>query len=326
MANVNLSDIISDISSRGRIMDADCALVRRAVFEDGKISTMEADRLFALNDLQDKCETWDMLFVEALTHFLVRQTMPHGYVNQANATWLLARISHDGVVESRTELELLIYVMKQAHNVTENLEIFALNQAVESVLNGRGYMGKNRTLEPGVITEDDVKLLRRVLYACASEGGVGITRREAEVLFDLNDTTINAKNHPSWTKLFVGGIANHIMMVAAWNEPDAQEALRREKWLEVESKSIIPKMHVPGISNIFGMFKNFSSEDQPQYMHTNGSTIAVAERVTQSEAHWLIERLDRDNILHENEKELLRFLKEESPQIHQSLSQHLKAV
>ena len=47
--------------------------------------------------------------------------------------------------------------------------------------------------------------------------------------------------------------------------------------------------------------------------------IAGAEIISRSEAEWLNERIGRGGHVHENEKALLQFLKEESPDIHPSL-------
>jgi hypothetical protein len=47
--------------------------------------------------------------------------------------------------------------------------------------------------------------------------------------------------------------------------------------------------------------------------------MAVAEVVTSDEVRWLADRIGRDGVIHENERALLVFLREESPDIHPSL-------
>lgn len=322
MPKMTLRELLDKILGAGHFTDEDVLSVRRAVFDDGHITVQEADMLFQINNLFDKPDTWFDLFLEGVTHFLVRQTMPHGYINQANAAWLMARIDHDGVVETHTELELLLHVMKIANNVTDELEMYALEQVKKSALEGRGYLARGRQLQPGVIGEAEVNILRRVLYACSSEGGVGISMREAEALFDINDAIAGAENHESWQRLFVGGIANHIMMLAAWNEPDMQETLRRENWLEERGAGFI----IPSMSGLGAAIKALFVSEPYEYSHTNTANINSAERVTASEAHWLIDRLNRDGHLDTNEKALLRFLKDESPEIHESLVPYIEAA
>ena len=323
MPQVNSRNLLTNILRTSHFDNADVLEIRRAVFEDGHITVQEADMLFQINNLFNKPDTWYDLFLEGVTHFLVRQTMPHGYINQANAAWLMARIDHDGVVETRTELELLLYVMKTANNVTDELEEYALKQVKKSVLEGRGYLARARgELVPGVIGEAEVDMLRRVLYACSSEGGVGISMREAETLFDINDAVTDAENSDSWQRLFVGAIANHIMVTAAWNEPDMQEALRREKWLEAPSSGFV----VPSFKGLGSAIKSLFVDPPYEYTHANSASIKSAERVTASEAHWLVERLNRDGKLDANERALLRFLRDESPEIHESLMPYIEAA
>ncbi|MCF6275256.1 MAG: hypothetical protein L3J05_05785, partial [Robiginitomaculum sp.] len=96
-----LRELLEKILAASPLDDGDVLNVRRTVFEDGHITVQEADMLFQINHLPGKPDTWFDLFLEGITHFLVRQTMPHGYINQANAAWLMARIDHDGVVETR---------------------------------------------------------------------------------------------------------------------------------------------------------------------------------------------------------------------------------
>lgn len=322
MPRSTLRQLMETVLSAGRLSDEDVLNLRRAVFQDGHISIQEADMLFQINDLPNKPDTWFDLFLEGVTHFLVRQTMPHGYINQANAAWLMTRIDHDGVVETRTELELLMYVMKIAKNVTDELENYALAQVKIAVLEGRGFLAQGRQLQPGVIGEAEVDILRRVLYACGGDGGAGISRAEAEALFEINDAVVDADNAHSWQQLFVSGIANHLMMLAAWEEPDMQEALRRERWLEQKGSSFV----APSFKGVGGAFKSLFSQPEKTYSHTNSAGLADAERITESEAYWLIERLNRDGRLDDNEKALLRFLKEESPEIHESLLPYVNAA
>ena len=323
MCSTDLSKLLAEIKNKGRVEQNDILALRKQVFGDNAISMDEADALFTLNQLSQKPVEWQDFFIDAITNFLVRQTLPKGYVSRANAMWLMARIDHDGVIETHTELELLLNIMKRADNVTEELEVYALTLVKYAVLNGTGFLGKDRALQAGVIGEAEVNVLKRVLYSCSSEDGIGISKREAEVIFDLNDACAHAKNHESWTRLFVGAIANHIMMLASWNEPEAREALRREKWLEGRGDGfLLPKFE--GFTE--ALISIFSKPTALKFTNMNKVRTRQAERVNAGEANWLIERLSRDGQLHENERALLRFLKEESPQIHESLLPYLEVA
>jgi len=322
MSKTQLNSLLTQIKSQGSLDESDILALRKVIWDDGAISLTEADALFEINHLANKPKDWPALFIEAITNFLVSQTMPQGYINQANAAWLMTRIDHDGIVETHTELELLMNVLKRANNVTEALEIYALEQVKQAVLSGKGYLGRDHALQPGVIGEAEVDVLKRVLYACSSEGGIGISQREAEALFDLNDASADAENHESWTQLFVGGIANHLMMLAAWEEPSAREALRLDNWLETPGKGFV----MPNFKGVGEAFKTLFAEPEIQFTSMNTGAVLDAERVTAGEAVWLIERLNRDGILHKNERALLSFLKAESPEIHASLAPYLRTA
>jgi hypothetical protein len=49
------------------------------------------------------------------------------------------------------------------------------------------------------------------------------------------------------------------------------------------------------------------------------AAIKSAETISAEEAEWLARRMGRDGTFHENEKLLLRFIRDEAPTIHPSL-------
>ncbi len=319
-----LGELLNTVQFKGEITDQDVLAIRRAVYGDAVITSNEADQIFALNALSNKPDSWIDLFIESITSFVVRQTLPYGYVSTANAMWLMARIDHDGVVEAHSELELLLNIMRTANNITPELEAYALNQVKQAVMHNRGFVGRVRDVSPGQISDYDVELLRRILFSASSEEGIGIAQSEAEMLFELNDALGRAQNHPSWQKLFVGAVANHVMAVAAWDEPDAQEALRRRDWLQKRGDGFA----APSFSGLGAAFKSLlgGGKAAQTYASTANAAIQQAEQISFSEANWLIQRLNKDGVLCENEKLLLKFLRDESPDIHAALTPYINAV
>lgn len=327
MADSQFSALVSQLKTAGKMSEEQLLTLRRMTAADFSISADEADALFDLNDnLTAAPEAWREYFINAVATYLVSQTKPEGYVSDANAEWLIARITKNGVIETETEIALMMSVMKLAQNVSDKLERFALDLVKGAVKDGTGYWGKNLTLKPGVIGEAEVQMLRRVLYAVSSEGGVGISKMEAEALFDLNEACQSPDNHESWQRLFVYAIANHLMMLSAWEEPGAQEALRREKWLEDLSPTGLFSLGniVRGIGKGFG---GLGQKAAPGKSHIdNAASMASAEKVTLQEAQWLIARLNRDGGIDANERALLDFLKEECPDISKVLMPYVNAA
>lgn len=324
------------LKTPGVISDDDVLHFRREVFQDGFVSQLEADAVFALNDaIQTKCEAWNEFLVEAMTDYIVYQAEPRGFITTANAQWLVNRISHDGIVDSATELELLVQVLAKADDCPQALAGFALAQIAFAVVEGEGPLAKGKQLTKGIIGEAEVELLRTVLYAAGGANGLSISKQEAEILFDLNERTDPSKNHPSWQDLFVRATANYLMAVSSWHAPSRSEVLARNEWLEDTDSDTMGFMGemFSGAGKLFS--KNFfddvftSSHVQMEnaWKRKNQASQAdseTAQAVDASEARWLIDRINRDGVINQNEKALLEFIKKESSNVDPRVIQMLK--
>ena len=323
---------IAELIEKKRVTDADVLRLRRDVYGDGVVNREEARDIFALDHLvADKPESWREFFVEAIADYLVEREAPRGYISSANAEWLIKAISHDGVVDYRTELELLIKAMERATSVPPFLAAFALDQVAIAVVEGKGALTRGRTLTPGRIGEDEVNLLRRILYAAGGDGHVAITRNEAEVLFRINDNTSEADNHLSWTELFTKAIAYSVMAASGYEAPSREEALHREEWLGdtwVNLGRFFSKMFAGSLDAHLEAVR-LETGSETYYGRRNAEQAEMrtsAEKIDVSEAKWLVDRIGRDGVMHENERELLEFLKRESPHIHPALQPLLEKV
>ncbi len=322
MTNDMWSDAVQKISKSEKISADDVLTLRREVFADGVVSDMEAEGVFHLNDTcADQCGEWHAYFVEALSDYIVVQAEPRGYVSESNASWVMKRVERDGHIETQSELELLMKILDKAKSSSENLVAFVLNEVKRGVLEGEGPVGAGRELAPGVIGEAEVEMLRRVLYAFGGDGNIAVSRAEAEVLFDLNDATSEADNHASWSDLFVKAVANFLMAASGYVVPAREEALRREDWLEERDTvaGFMGKMMASSLRGILHAYKR--DEDMERYARLFGreNMILESEKISALEADWLAHRIGRDGAMHENEKALLEFIRDESPDIHPTL-------
>ena len=314
-----------EICQRGIIHATDVQRLRSLFYDDAHISREEAEALFALNEAcQADGDEWPQFFVEAVTDYIVNEVEPRGYLTSANADWIIERISKDGIINSRTELELLINVIDKARWSPERLVKFVLEQVESAVLDGAGPLRTGPHLEAGRVTDDDVDMLRRALYAFGGDGNIAITRTEAEVLFRINDGTAHADNSDHWQELFVKAIANTIMAASGYKMPSREEALRREKWLESRGDlsvgAFLSSIATGGISGIREAYFGQSAEERAiARLEQQRVEIITNEAVTGGEVDWLAEQIGRDGALTENEKALLAFVKAESPTLHPSL-------
>ncbi|WP_299480870.1 hypothetical protein [uncultured Roseibium sp.] len=325
MAKPDLSEFVAAKIADGHVGVDDVINLRRFVYADMAVSLEEGAALFRLNNAGlSYAATWYELFPEAIADILVNQVRPEGYVSEENADWLIGQITADGHVCSRTELDAVLFVLEKAREAPERLEHFALKCVADAVISGKGATRAGNELKPGVVSDGEVEILRRVLYAGAGCGGIAISRAEAEILFDLNDATVEAENAASWSELFSKAIANHLMAMSGFTPPPREIALAREDWLsqpggyEGGLGGFFRKMISGGVSGIRDAYadKTDPFAARGAVMETE---ITLNEVVTEDEAGWLVDRIGRDGVLHENEKALLRFIRDESPNIHPAL-------
>ena len=324
---------INSILARGTITEGDVAQFRRVVFEDGIVSPEEAECLFKLNDaIGSKDPQWADFFVEALTDYLVFQERPHGYLTSANGAWLIERISRDGLVETKTELELLVNVLEKARWSPVSLVRFALEQVKTAVISGSGPLRKGMTVKAGTITDGEVDLLRRMLYGFGGDGSVAVTRNEADILFDIDEAVADATPNPVWTDLFVKAVANVIMSSSGYAVPTREEALRQEATLQSPEQqtsvlAFLLSMVQSNLSTIQDAYHDQTSEERAlARLEHQRIEIITNETITEAEAGWLAARLGRDGRLSPSEIALVSYLKRQSPKIHPALVEAVERI
>ena len=309
-----LADLAAEVLADGRIGADDVVKLRQGVFKDGVVDRDEAELLFYLdahggsND-----ETWNAFFVDALTDYLVWKQYPPGIMSEEDGRFLVERVTRDGKIAGKTEFELVVGVIEKAQRCPEEVVVLALRAVKESVLEGAGILFGKRRRRRGVIDTADVDTIKRVIYGPGGGGGYTITRREAELLFELNNATAEKKNASSWQELFVNAVGNYLMFPrAAPRVVDAEEAKRREAWLD-ERTSVF--------SNLGGSFAARAAEAPEAALKEEKAAAEAGRRepVDQDEAEWLIARITEDDIIHDNEKALLVYIKGKATKIHPSL-------
>jgi hypothetical protein len=312
-----MPEALRRMSQAGRISAEDVLTLRRTVFSDGVIQPREAEWLFALNDsCNDNAPEWPALFVEGLVDYTVNQAEPHGYMSPENAQWLVERISRDGKVKTGTELELLLKALEQSRISPDSLVAFALNQVKGAVIDGSGPVRSGASLEPGRVGKAEVELLRRILYAYGGSGNIAVTRAEAEVLFDINDTTRTADNDPEWDDLFVKAIANHLLAGHGHDIPSREAALTRSQWLDEPSGGVLNSI-VKGLTGIWQAYRQPDAWEER--VDQQEERIRSAEPISTEEARWLAAKLERYGDLRDHEVVLIEFLAEESTEIDPAL-------
>lgn len=314
MSDQSLQNRLMAVGADGRVSADEVLFLRRSVFADGVVSAAELDALFALGDRAPAGDPeWLQFFAEAAADFYLREEEPHGYLTPEEFESLRARVTRNGCA-SALELGLLVKLMETATQTPSQMTDFVGEQIKKSILNKP---------DGPIVRKTDAMLLRRYLFAAGGDGNVAVTRREAELLFDINDATENAKNNPAWTELFVQGVINHLMAHLGYRAPSREEAFRRDAWMRDQSVNVggfFKRM----LSGGFGAVKDAYSEKSAVETHneTREANAAQAAKVTQSEADWLADRIGRNGAFDANERRLIERMRD----LEKDLPENLKAL
>ena len=281
--------------------------LRRAGWADGTMTLDEVDAVFALNDaLARPSAEWSDFVVEAIGEFLINGTSPKGYVSEDNARWLIERIGGDGVIESMTELELLLRVLERSLNTPDRLKTYILAEVERAVLTGDGPTRRDGGLEAGRVTTAEAAILRRVLFAPASDGPAAVSCREAELLFRLKDAARGAANAPEWKQMFVQGVANYLQGVASRTAQISRErAAELEAFVADDSTSVagfLGRM-AKSAPNAFGVVFGKKPPERDRF-----AELRAGEQVTVDERKWLDAHVNADGTIDEYEQALIAFL------------------
>ena len=325
-----MPELVVPMVAAGAILATDVLKLRREVFTDGAVDRGEAELLFYLNErCRNHGTAWNDFFVDALTDYFVWQQQPKGYLGIGEGRFLIEGITRDGRIDGRTELELLVNVVHWVRRCPERVVLLALEAVKESVLAGGGLLFGSKRRRPGIIDRADVEIIRKLIYAGGGAGGLTVTRAEADMLFDLNDATVEKENADTWEELFVKAIAGHVMFPqGAPVVPDVDEVMRREAWVK-DRRSVGRLLGGIGGAVVRGKFAQgwhmadlFGARAKREEAERERAEAEEAERrqsIDAAEAAWLVERIGRDGLVHDNERALLAFIKKHASAVHPSL-------
>ena len=329
-------DPVGVIEAKGSISADDLLMLRRSVFKDGVVDRSEADAIFRLDrTCSEKAAVWREFYVDTLTDYFVWKSEPPKYVDEDSAKYLIDQIVHDGHIDGSTELELLVNIVHWAVLVPEDLIVLMLQAIRESVLTpDKALYGQGRNA--GVVTAVDVQLVRRAIHAPGSGGSITVTRREADLIFDINNGTVASENDEGWQDVFVKAIANHLMFPRPAPEPiSAEDYERREVWLE-QSRGVGRMLADVGrnvatlnLAEGWSAWDPFGTRTAAEMKAQEDKEIheaLVRESIDEPEARWLLGRIAEDETVHENERALLKFIRDNSPNVHPLLADLFKQV
>lgn len=317
---------VEDIIKRGAIGAGDVQGLRFAYYDDGLIDDSEAAKLLALNRacaIQDPA--WQQFFIESISDYIVDQARPEGYVTTANAAWLASEIAPDGQIRLRSELELLVNVLDRARWVPQSLIVIALEQIRRAVATGIGPT-REATGGQGCISDAEIEMLRRIVYAYGGDGNIAITRAEADVLFRINDSLSADGHSPQWTDFFVKAIVNLVMSASGYSTPSREAALALDESLARPNSQTSPAAVLisslrSGLGGLTEAYHMQSAEERAlQRLERQRIEIITAEEITGDELAWLVERITALSTVDRSERALIEALRREAGRIAPALA------
>ncbi len=259
----SVQDVLASFSDPYAVGVDQIAALRRAIYADGAVNAQEARALLHLHRANAglaSVPSWSDLMVTALADYYgVQRETPDwgadyrpdyaGAVGRLATTMLpiektsgcgrtfawsdvdaslpeedaqaliLAFQAESGRVLDVVERRVLARIFDRPVDLPVSLRAFALDAVFATVS------------ADGEIDEEEIMLLRRVLYGPAGDSGIAITRAEAEVVFALH-LSLDAEASPhAWRDLFVKAVTSYVLFGGATpGVIDAAEA----SWLVVK--------------------------------------------------------------------------------------------
>lgn len=303
--NATLADLVGTLQSKGRIAADDVLMLRRAFYTPSMIATEDIEALVGLDKaVNDRGPEWGDFFAGAVVDFVVHQQEPADYVDAAKSTWVMGVFA--GELTGDGALEALLRVVETALGVPADLASFILDKV------------KSAIAAAGRVDAANVAMLRRLVFAGGGPGNVGVTRNEADALFDINDACKGGSNDETWPDFFAKAVADLLTAVSPFKVESREDQAKDDAWLsERESTGgFLAKMvHVPDVRgamhDIFHPFDNEAEEWKQAEAEMETAETAAAV-ITEEEARWLLGRFGAGG-LGEPEQRLIDLLKSISP-------------
>jgi hypothetical protein len=320
----SLNEVFAQARVSGEVTAEDALDARRAAYGSGApLSPDRIETLLRIDEAADRAHpAWQALLIEAGVDYLVHEREPIDVIDHPKADWLVDRIATDGRIRTAREFELLVRILETARSVPEALIVFALKQVRAAVVDGDGPLAGTADADPGRITREETDLVRRILFAAGGTGaGDAISRAEAEVIFDINDAALAANNDPRWPDLFVKAVANCVMAASGYHAPPRHVALAAEHRPNGAPTTDGGGFFIHLTERLRGILDLYTPAHVLHWETPlpEGDEEHDPESVDRSHAVWLARRIARDGVLDENEKALLRFIRDEARSVHPAL-------
>ena len=303
--NAPLADLVGNLKAKGHITADDVLMLRRAFYTPSMIATEDIEALVGLDKaVNERGPEWGEFFASAVVDFVVHQQEPADYVDAAKSNWVMGVFAGDLTCDGA--LEALLRVVETAIDVPADLASFILGK-VKAAIAARGR-----------VDAANVAMLRRLVFAGGGPGNVGVTRGEADALFDINDACKGGSNDETWPDFFAKAVADSLTAVSPFKIESREDAAKDDAWLsERESAGgFLAKMaHAPDLRGAMHDILHPFADEGDEWKQAEAemeSSEGDAAMITEEEARWLLGRFGAGG-LGEPEQRLIDLLKSISP-------------
>lgn len=303
-ADTALKFLAARIAVDGVVTEEEALALRREIFPDGKVSRAEASALLRLNArVRGEGTAWRDAFVEAVTDHVLANGYSETHLSDENAEWLQRAVLADGVLDRDTEVALLVKVLERASSTPDGFHGFVRDRMFQLLTSP----------PPANLTEADVQLIRRVLFAEGGAGSIAVSRDEAEWIFAIDAATDGGEHHPSWRALFMQAILNHLLANAAPRLLDRATLLHRATIADAPRETFFERLRTIAAGGPTVWFETLTQPAPTKainaYYAARAAQAAEAERLTLSEIAWVAARTRADARITANERAVLDELK-----------------
>jgi len=235
---------------------------------------------------------------------VVHQQEPADYVDGAKSTWVIGVFAGD--LSCDAALEALIRIVEVAVNVPTELAAFILGK-VKTAIAAEGH-----------VDAANVARLKRLVFAGGGPGNVGVSRDEADALFDISDACRRGDNDATWPDFFAGAVADSLTAVSPFRVESREQAASDDAWLrqrESGAEFLTSMAQAPDVRGAMHDILHPFADQADEWRQPEADIEAAASEaamITEEEAKWLLGRLGPGG-LGEPEQRLIDLLKSISP-------------
>jgi hypothetical protein len=310
--NATLADLVGRLKYARRVSAEDVLALRREFYGAPQIATEDVEGLADLDQAApDRGPEWGDFFAGAVVDYVVHQQEPADYVDGAKATWVMGVFAGDLTIDG--SLEALVRIVEAAVGVPSDLATFILGKAKAGIATA------------GRVDAAGVALLKRLVFAGGGPGNVGVTRDEADALFDINDACKGGSNDATWADFFAKAVADSLTAVSPFAVESREDAARDDAWLakrEGTGQFMASMARLPDVRGAMHDILHPFSDEADEWRKAEAQMEAAeteAATITDEEAKWLVARLGADG-LGEAEQRLIDLLKSLAPPALERLS------